>query len=101
MKCSKCDYNFVTDNIHEWQEDDTEYSIYFKPNNALPFDKLKFIAKKCGTSCIKVKSALSNDKLFYTKGMAWELKDAIVELNKLGIDYEITPKFKYNFDEET
>lgn len=44
-KCSKCDYGYVTDNIYEWQEDETIYKIYFKSNISLPFDKLKYIAK--------------------------------------------------------
>ena len=98
--CSKCDYGYVAYMAEPWEEDSTEYSVFFKAKDTLPFEKLKFIAKKCGTSCIKVKSALANGNLFYTKGMAYELKDDIIKMNELGIDYEIIPEFKYNFDDE-
>ena len=97
VKCTNCDYGYVTDNIHEWQEDGTIYKIYFKSNNSLPFDKLKYIAKRCQTSCIKVKNDLAKNNLFFEKGLACELKDDIIDMNEKGIEYEIIPNFKYTF----
>lgn len=96
-KCPNCDFGYVADNIHDWQEDETKYSIFIKSNNSMSFEKLKYIAKKCQSSCIKVKKELSINNLFFKKGLVWEIKNDIIELNKIGIEYEISPTFKYIF----
>lgn len=97
VKCTNCDYGYVTDNIHEWQEDETIYKIYFKSKDSLSIDKLKYIAKKCQMSIIKIKQELSKNSLFFKNGYAYELKDDIIDMNEKGIEYEIIPNFKYTF----
>lgn len=97
VQCSKCDYGYVSDKIHDWQEDEIQYSIYFiKDDNPL-FDTMKFISKKLQIGIVKTKELLNKNDVFYTKGQAWQLKDIIKELNYNNINYKIKPKFKYKF----
>ena len=89
VHCTNCNYGYVADSIKPWQEDETIYSVYFSKSNNLPFNDMKFIAKKLQTSVLKIKDIISKEKILYLKGKAWELKDSIIELNKNGIEYEI------------
>ena len=96
-KCPNCDYGYVATNIHEWQEDDTKYTIFFSKDSEATIASMKFIARKLQTSIIKIKDRISKEKILYLKGQAWQLKDSIKELNENNIKYEITPEFKYKF----
>ena len=98
IKCTNCDYSIVGDASPEWYDDDTQYSIYFSILNKSSIDNMKFIAKKLQQSIIKIKELISNDKILYKKGEAWELKGTIEELNANKIKYEIEPKLKYKFN---
>ena len=97
IKCEKCDYSIASSYFEEWEKDPTQYTVFIKPNENLKIESLKYISKKCQTSIIKIKQELVSKRLFFIKGLAYELKDDIIKLRELNIDYEIEPKFNYNF----
>ena len=98
LKCEKCDYSIATSYFEDWYYDTTKYSIYIQPTENISIDKLKYIAKKCQMSIIKIKQELSKNSLFLKNGYAYELKDDIIDMNEKGIEYEIIPNFKYTFN---
>ena len=98
VNCPNCDYGYVADNIKPWQEDEMVYSVYFSKSDNLSFSDMKFIAKKLQTSVLRIKDIVSKEKILYLKGEAWELREAIKELDANNIKYEIEPPLKYKFD---
>lgn len=98
LKCSKCgEWAIVTTHFPDYHYDETKYTISLLPKESFTKEQMSFISKKCQCNYIDIKQKLSKEKMKCISGVATELKDVIIDLNKLDIKYEIEPKFKYVF----
>lgn len=93
--CSNCGWNLMTTNIDEIYEDITEYSIYIKNVNEVNNEKIKSIARIAGVNFIVAREMLMKSQVCILKDKAPKIKDVIEELEKLAIQFEVIPKFKY------
>lgn len=93
--CSNCGWNLITTNIDEIYEDITEYSVYIKNMNGVNNEKIKSIARIAGVNFIIARKMLMESHACISKGKAPKIKDVIRELEKLNIQFEVIPKFRY------
>lgn len=96
--CLNCGWNLMTTNIDEIYEDITEYSLYIKNVNKVNNEKIKSIARIAGVNFIIARKMLTESHVCILKDKAPKVKDAIEELEKLKIQFEVIPKFKYSAD---
>lgn len=93
--CSNCGWNLMTTNIDEIYEDTIEYSIYIKNMNEINKEKIKSIARIAGVNYIIARKILMESRVCIFKDKAPKVKVVIEELDKLKIQFEVIPKFKY------
>ena len=105
MLCPKCGWGWVTTRQDPIATDDTDYSIFIKPNNPAVPDTIKLIADIVGVNFLQAKKILSSEKdeLIYkarnesasTMYKAQRVRAVAKRLKEAGIAFTITPDFPY------
>ncbi|MBR6537603.1 MAG: hypothetical protein IKT67_10430 [Lachnospiraceae bacterium] len=94
-RCPMCGWNIITTYIDEIYVDEKEYSLYIRCASEVNTEKIKFIAKTANVNFITAKWMLEEKESCIMKARAPKIKDAIVRLQELDIDYVVCPTFNY------
>ena len=97
FECSKCGYSYATSYFHPLDEDQKEYTVFIKPNNAVTKDKLMYLSSVSSKNYIYCKSLLINGGELL-RGKSYEINDKIDILINKDISIDIIPEWKY-FDD--
>ena len=94
--CPACDWSIITTHINEIDADQTEYSLYIRNAFGIDIEKIRFVAKTANVSFIIAKHLLEEQiEVCILKARAPKIKETIAELQKLSIDFRVSPLFKY------
>jgi len=93
--CPVCGWGIVTTYIDEIDADMTEYSLCIRNVQEIDKEKIEFIAKIANVNFIIARQMLQEKEVCILKAKALEIKAAIVKLQELNIDYNVSPMFKY------
>lgn len=93
--CTTCGWNVITTNINKIYEDMTEYCVYINSMNEVNLQNIKLISKIAGVNFVVAKQMLVKGRFCVLKAKAPKVKETIEELNKLKIQFEVSPLFKY------
>lgn len=97
-RCPACGWwGIVTTYIDEIYTDETEYRVYTKnvSKEEIDKEKIKFIAKTARVNFIVAKQMLEKEEVCILKAKAPEIREAIVKLQELNMDFNVRPLFKY------
>lgn len=94
-KCPNCGWNIVTTYIDGIDADDTEYSLYIRNVIEIDKEKIKFVAKTASVNFLIAKQMLAEKEIFILKAKAPKIKETIVKLKELNIDFKVSPLFEY------
>lgn len=96
LRCPLCGlWGLVTTHIDEICVDDTEYSLYLRKGSEINKEKIMFVAKTAQVNFLVAKQMFEEKEVCILKAKALEIKAAIEKLRGLGIDFIISPPFKY------
>lgn len=73
----------------------TEYSLCIRNVQEIDKEKIEFIAQIANVNFIIARQMLQEKEVCILKAKALEIKAAIVKLQELNIDYNVSPMFKY------
>lgn len=93
--CPICGWSILTTYIDEIYQDTTEYSLYIKNESEIDREKIKFVAKIANVNFIFAKQMLEGKEVCILRAKAPKIKEAIAELQKLRIAFNVSPLFKY------
>ena len=74
--------------------DMTEYSIYIKSVQEIDKEKIKFVSKIANVSFVVAKKMLQEGGCIL-KAKASRIKEVVINLQELKIDFKISPEFRY------
>lgn len=94
-RCPDCGWSIITTYIDPIYSDVTEYSLYVRNVLKIDREKIKLVAKTAGVNFIIAKQMLEENNVCILKAKAPEIKAAVVKLRELGVDFNISPTFKY------
>ena len=94
-RCPMCGWNIITTYIDEIDADETEYSLYIRCVLEVDAEKIKFVAKTANVNFVTAKRMLEEKETCILKAKAPKIKSAIVKLQELNIDYDVSPSFNY------
>jgi hypothetical protein len=105
MTCPKCGWGWVTSRFDPIATDETDYSVFIKPDNPAVPSNIKLIADIAGVNFLQAKKLLSsgNDELVYkaknesasTMYKAQRVQAVAKKLKEAGIVFTITPEFPF------
>lgn len=93
--CPKCGWEVLTTFIDEINQDITEYRINIKKSDSIDIEKIKAISQIAGINFLSAKEVLMKGNFCILKAKAVEILEAIEKLQKVNIQFEITPDFQY------
>ena len=94
-KCPSCGWDIVTTYIDDIYTDETEYSLYIKKVSEISIEKIKLVARISGVNFIIARQMLEKEDNCILKAKAPKIKEAIVKLQGLNIEYFVNPVFNY------
>lgn len=94
-RCPDCGWSIITTYIDPIYSDVTEYSLYVRNVLKIDREKIKLVAKTAGVNFIIAKQMLEENNVCILKAKAPEIKAAVVKLRELGVDFNISPTFRY------
>ena len=94
-KCPACGWNIITTHVDDMIADMTEYSIYIKSVQEIDKEKIKFVSKIANVSFVVAKKMLQEGDVCILKAKASRIKEVVINLRELKIDFKISPEFRY------
>lgn len=94
-KCTACGNGIYTSYFDEIDSDPTEYSLVIAGTRDVTTEKIQYISKISNINFIEAKNILSKGNNSEIKAKAPLMKEIIIRLRELDIDYSVTPEFKY------
>jgi hypothetical protein len=94
LACPKCDCKLATTIWEDIDLDDTDYEIVLKLSANPSMNQIKFLSHLTGQNYIASKKLLEKGGVLL-KAKAVEVKNKMVELDKINIQYYISPDFPY------
>lgn len=94
LTCPKCGCKITSTKWEEIDLDDTKYKILLEVVSDPNIEQIKFISKLAGLNYPTSKALLKNGGLVF-EGLATEILEKKLKLNKENIRYTIEPFFKY------
>jgi len=93
--CTKCSWSLVTTVMPEIDANIIKYKIYLLFANAHNKDHVKALSEVANVNFLQAMKMVKKNRPLIFEGEALEVNKVIKILNKLSIEYEITPKFPY------
>lgn len=93
--CPLCGWDIVTTYIEDMYIDETEYSLYIKKVSEISIEKIKLVSQISGVNFIVARQMLEKEDNCILKAKAPKIKEAIVKLQELNIEYFVNPVFNY------
>ena len=94
-RCPACGWNIVTSYIDDIDHDDTVYSLYISCSSEVDKRIIKLVSKIANVNFVTAKQMLKEKKICILRAKAPKIKDAIEDLQELGICYNVSPSFDY------
>lgn len=95
LVCENCGWSVARSWTEPINEDETVYEAILKPDNDATKIALATISKIADCNFIAAKSMLSNPEKPLVSGLAREIREALEELDRVGIEYTVTPEWPY------
>ena len=93
--CPLCGWDIVTTYIDDIYIDETDYSLYIKKESEISIEKIKLVSRISGVNFIIARQMLEKEDNCILKAKAPKIKEAIVKLQALNIEYFVNPSFDY------
>lgn len=94
LTCPNCGCKVATTKWEDIDLDETIYELGIPKQNNITIDAIKIVSKMTGKNFIETKCNLENGSIII-KGNAKEISNIKNILFNAGIEFEITPNFKY------
>lgn len=93
--CPACGWGVVTTYISQIDADQTEYSLYMKNVSEIDLEKIRFVAQTANVNFLTARQMLEEKEVCLIKAKASKIKETIVKMQGLNIEYSVFPAFYY------
>lgn len=96
LRCPICGLvGVVATYMEEIYCDPVEYSLYIRNVSESDIEIIRLVSKTACVNYLTAKKMLAEKELCILKAKAPEIKETIAKMQKLDIDYYISPSYKY------
>lgn len=95
LRCPNCGYSVATTYMDPINADETIYSVIVNGKNEISIDNVKLISQIMNSNYITARNSLIAGPFKVSEGRATSILSVKKQLDDRGINYVITPEFKY------